>query len=173
MGARNWLAVGAITQEPHLIASPLEVGITELSDVPQARPLVGHAIESTVVRYTSDAAVAGKFVKAGTQIAAGVPFMIGEPSDTKTFRIGLFGIDKLKDPAATVGHLRRAMEAAVPTEPEKVAATKEPRDKARATTRTRANCCHPVNVTEDSNTRGRVHRSIATSMRMCVSVWKQ
>ena len=48
-----------------------------------------------------------------------------------------------------------------------------PRDKARATTRTRANCCHPVNVTEDSNTRGRVHRSIATSMRMCVSVWKQ
>ena len=62
----------------------------------------------------ADAAIAGKFVQAGTQIAAGVPFMIGEPSDTKTFRIGLFGLDKLKDPEKTADTLRSSLEKAVP-----------------------------------------------------------
>ena len=47
--------------------------------------------------------------------------MIGEPKGTQTFRIGLFGIDKLKDPAVTVGNLRKAMEVAVPNQPMKVA----------------------------------------------------
>ena len=58
--------------------------------------------------------VAGKFIQAGTQIAAGVPFMIGEPADTKTFRIGLFGLDKLKDTDKTVKTLRDSLEKAVP-----------------------------------------------------------
>ena len=63
---------------------------------------------------SSPAQVAGKFIQAGTQIAAGVPFMIGEPADTKTFRIGLFGLDKLKDTDKTVKTLRDSLEKAVP-----------------------------------------------------------
>jgi len=74
----------------------------------------GFQAPGVVVVHTADAAVAGKFVKAGTQIAAGVPFMIGEPSDTKTFRIGLFGLDKIKDPMKTASLLRNAMDFAVP-----------------------------------------------------------
>lgn len=83
----------------------------------------GFEAPGVVVVHSDDAAVAGKFASAGTQIAAGVPFMIGEPEGTKTFRIGLFGLDKLKDPATTLSHLRRAMDVAVPTPPEAVEAS--------------------------------------------------
>lgn len=37
------------------------------------------------------------FAAAGMQIAAGVPLQVGETEGFKTFRIGLFGLDKLKD----------------------------------------------------------------------------
>jgi len=67
-----------------------------------------------IVVHTDDAGVAGKFIRAGTQIAAGVPFMIGEPKSTQTFRIGLFGLDKLKDPERTAQALRASLDAAVP-----------------------------------------------------------
>ena len=40
--------------------------------------------------------------------------MIGEPEGTTTFRIGLFGLDKLRDPAVTTDNLKRAMEVALP-----------------------------------------------------------
>ena len=76
----------------------------------------GFEAPGVVVVHTNDSAVAGKFIKAGTQIAAGVPFMIGEPSDTKTFRIGLFGIDKIVNPTKTAGILRSALDQAVPEE---------------------------------------------------------
>ena len=75
----------------------------------------GYQAPGVVVVHHDDPAVAGKFIKAGTQIAAGVPFMIGEPEETKTFRIGLFGLDKLKDPAKTTGLLERSLEQAVPS----------------------------------------------------------
>ena len=75
----------------------------------------GFEAPGVVVVHHDDAGVAGKFAAADTQIAAGVPFMIGEAEGTKTFRIGLFGLDKLKDPTVTVGHLRRALEQAVPS----------------------------------------------------------
>jgi len=76
----------------------------------------GFEAPGVVVVHTPDAAVAGKFIKAGTQIAAGVPFMVGEPSDTKTFRIGLFGLDKLKDTTKTAYTLRTSLDQAVPDE---------------------------------------------------------
>ena len=69
---------------------------------------------SPLTTTSSPLQVAGKFIQAGTQIAAGVPFMIGEPADTKTFRIGLFGLDKLKDTDKTVKTLRDSLEKAVP-----------------------------------------------------------
>ncbi|KAL3913555.1 MAG: hypothetical protein SGPRY_007941 [Prymnesium sp.] len=48
----------------------------------------GFEAPGVVVVHHDDAGVAAKFIAAGTQIAAGVPFMIGEPEGTKTFRIG-------------------------------------------------------------------------------------
>jgi len=73
----------------------------------------GFQAPGVVVVHTSDAGVAGKFIQGGTQIAAGVPFMIGEPADTKTFRIGLFGLDKLKDPVKTASVFQTSLDAAV------------------------------------------------------------
>lgn len=50
------------------------------------------------------------FAAAGMQIAAGVPLEIGEPADYKTFRIGLFGLDKLADVDAAVNRFEKALE---------------------------------------------------------------
>jgi len=74
----------------------------------------GFEAPGVVVVHHDDAGVAAKFLGAGTQIAAGVPFMIGEPEGTRTFRIGLFGLDKLKDPTLTTNNLRKALDVAVP-----------------------------------------------------------
>ena len=44
----------------------------------------------------------------GMQIAAGVPLKCNEGDDYQTFRLGLFGLDKLKDVDAAVGRLEAA-----------------------------------------------------------------
>ena len=51
------------------------------------------------------------FAKAGFQIAAGVPLMVGEGAEFRTFRLGLFGLDKLKDVEGTLARLERALTA--------------------------------------------------------------
>ncbi|ELA09580.1 Serine-pyruvate aminotransferase/ aspartate aminotransferase-like protein [Moraxella macacae 0408225] len=51
------------------------------------------------------------FLQQGVQIASGVPLKVGEPDDFKTFRVGLFGLDKLKDVDATVARLKTALQA--------------------------------------------------------------
>jgi aspartate aminotransferase-like enzyme len=73
----------------------------------------GFQAPGVVVSYTSDPEVqnGAKFRAEGLQIAAGVPLQVGEGPDFKTFRLGLFGLDKLKDVDATVARLRRAVEA--------------------------------------------------------------
>lgn len=81
----------------------------------------GFESPGVVVVHTDDPQVAAKFAQTGTQISAGVPFMIGEPETTKTFRIGLFGLDKLREPTTTANNLRKAMDIVVPT-PEAVSA---------------------------------------------------
>ncbi|MEO0380684.1 MAG: alanine--glyoxylate aminotransferase family protein, partial [Pseudomonadota bacterium] len=43
-------------------------------------------------------------------IAAGVPLQCDEPADFRTFRIGLFGLDKLYDVDATVARLGRVVD---------------------------------------------------------------
>lgn len=50
------------------------------------------------------------FKKHHVQIAAGVPFEIDEPAGTQTFRIGLFGLDKLKNVDETVRTLETALD---------------------------------------------------------------
>lgn len=51
-----------------------------------------------------------KFKEVGMQIAAGVPWRIGEPDNLNTFRIGLFGIDKLTNVDKTVNTLENAID---------------------------------------------------------------
>lgn len=73
----------------------------------------GFGAPGVVVSYTDDAGVqnGSKFAAQGTQIAAGVPLQCDEPDDFRTFRIGLFGLDKLYDTEATVAALRVALDA--------------------------------------------------------------
>ena len=67
----------------------------------------GFEAPGVVVSYTDDPDIQNgkKFVRHGMQIAAGVPLMIDEPEGFSTFRLGLFGLDKLADTAAAVGKL--------------------------------------------------------------------
>lgn len=51
-----------------------------------------------------------RFHSHGMQIAAGVPWRIDEPEGLKTFRIGLFGIDKLTDVEGTIGKLEKGID---------------------------------------------------------------
>lgn len=73
----------------------------------------GFGAPGVVVAYTDrDDVKSGKaFADQGVQIAAGVPLMVGEGEDYKSFRIGLFGIDKLMDVDASVARLEKAMDA--------------------------------------------------------------
>lgn len=73
----------------------------------------GFKAPGVVVSYTDDPTVqtGAKFREQGLQIAAGVPLQVGEGPEFRTFRIGLFGLDKLKDVEGTVARLSRAVEA--------------------------------------------------------------
>ena len=68
----------------------------------------GFGAPGVVVSYTSDPDVQNgkKFLALGTQIAAGVPLQCDEPADFRTFRLGLFGLDKLYDVDATIARLK-------------------------------------------------------------------
>lgn len=71
----------------------------------------GFQSPGVVVVHTDDKGVLNKFLNAGTQIAAGVPFKIGESPQTQTFRIGLFGLDKLMNVDRTVSNFEIALDA--------------------------------------------------------------
>jgi aspartate aminotransferase-like enzyme len=72
----------------------------------------GFEAPSVVVSYTTDPDIQNgkKFVAQGLQVAAGVPLECGEPPDFKTFRVGLFGLDKLRNIERTVGTLKAALD---------------------------------------------------------------
>ena len=73
----------------------------------------GFQAPGVVVSYTDDAEVqnGAKFRAQGLQIAAGVPLQVGEGAAFRTFRLGLFGLDKLADVPATLARLEKAVEA--------------------------------------------------------------
>ena len=52
-----------------------------------------------------------KFKELGMQIAAGVPLMCDEPKSFQTFRIGLFGLDKLYNVDRTIDKLEKAFDS--------------------------------------------------------------
>lgn len=72
----------------------------------------GFQAPGVVVSYTDDPEVqAGrKFLAEGMQIAAGVPLQVGEGEGFRTFRVGLFGLDKLGDIPGTLARLERVVD---------------------------------------------------------------
>jgi aspartate aminotransferase-like enzyme len=72
----------------------------------------GFEAPGVVVAYTDDADIssAKKFSALGLQAAAGVPLACDEPADFRSFRVGLFGLDKLQDLAGTVQRLQAVVE---------------------------------------------------------------
>ena len=72
----------------------------------------GFQAPGVVVSYTHDAEIhnSKKFLSLGLQTAAGVPLQCDEPKDFMTFRIGLFGLEKLHNPARSVQHLSQALD---------------------------------------------------------------
>ena len=73
----------------------------------------GFGAPGVVVSYTTDPDIQnGKiFAANGMQIAAGVPLQCDEPADFRTFRLGLFGLDKLYDVEGTIARLKRVLDA--------------------------------------------------------------
>ncbi|MCC2597241.1 aminotransferase class V-fold PLP-dependent enzyme [Pusillimonas sp. MFBS29] len=73
----------------------------------------GYTAPGVVVSYTADDGIHStkKFAAVGLQAAAGVPLQCDEPSDFKTFRLGLFGLDKLHNVERTVARLEQALDA--------------------------------------------------------------
>ncbi|WP_422845024.1 aminotransferase class V-fold PLP-dependent enzyme [Acidovorax sp. M2(2025)] len=72
----------------------------------------GWKAPGVVVSYTTDPGIQNgkKFLDVGLQTAAGVPLQCDEGADFKTFRIGLFGLEKWHNVDRTVGHLVKALD---------------------------------------------------------------
>lgn len=72
----------------------------------------GFKAPCVVVSYTTDPDIQSgkKFMAQGMQIAAGVPLQVDEPADFRTFRIGLFGLDKLQNVERTVASFKAALD---------------------------------------------------------------
>jgi aspartate aminotransferase-like enzyme len=72
----------------------------------------GFQAAGVVVSYTEDPDIqtGKKFIAVGLQTAAGVPLQCDERPDFRTFRIGLFGLEKLTHVDRTVAHLEKAMD---------------------------------------------------------------
>jgi len=70
----------------------------------------GYEAPGVNVWYTQSPDMFQKFKAEGFQVAAGVPFMIGEPPGNFTFRIGLFGLDKLTNKERCVKTLEGALD---------------------------------------------------------------
>jgi aspartate aminotransferase-like enzyme len=71
----------------------------------------GFEAPGVVVSYTDDKEIQSgrKFIAQGLQTAAGVPLQCDEPADFMTFRVGLFGLDKLANVTRTVQHVEDAL----------------------------------------------------------------
>ncbi len=73
----------------------------------------GFKAPGVVVSYTTDPEIQSgrKFLAVGLQTAAGVPLMCDEPAEFRSFRIGLFGLEKLHNPERTVDNFTKALNA--------------------------------------------------------------
>jgi len=94
----------------------IELG-TKVRELLESRGIVsvaanGFKAPGVVVSYTSDPDIQSskKFLALGLQTAAGVPLQCDEPADFMTFRIGLFGLEKLHHIDRSLGHLASALD---------------------------------------------------------------
>lgn len=76
----------------------------------------GFQAPGVIVSYTDDPEIQNgkKFAAQGLQIAAGVPLQCDEGADYRSFRLGLFGLDKLKDVPASLARLTEAFDTVLP-----------------------------------------------------------
>ena len=72
----------------------------------------GFGAPGVVVSYTDDPDIqnGSKFAAEGMQIAAGVPLQCNEPEGFRTFRLGLFGLDKLYDVDGSLRRLKAVLD---------------------------------------------------------------
>ena len=71
----------------------------------------GYKSPTVIVNYTNDEEMktGKKFANFGVQIAAGMPLELGESNDFMSFRIGLFGLDKLMNIDRTVENFKAVL----------------------------------------------------------------
>lgn len=76
----------------------------------------GFESPGVVVGYTDDPEIQNgkRFAALGLQIAAGVPLVVDEGPEYRSFRLGLFGLDKLKDVPASLARLETAFDRVWP-----------------------------------------------------------
>ena len=84
----------------------------------------GFEAPGVVVSYTTDPEIQSskKFLAEGLQTAAGVPLQCDEPADFRTFRLGLFGLEKWHNVQRTLQQLRTVLDKVAPAQAEKLAA---------------------------------------------------
>jgi len=111
-----------VMQEAHdygfdrLMQEQLELGrqVRELFERRGIRSVAapGFQAPGVVVSYTDDPEIQNgkKFLAQGLQTAAGVPLQCDEPADFRSFRVGLFGFDKLHQPGRCVAQLAAALD---------------------------------------------------------------
>jgi aspartate aminotransferase-like enzyme len=75
----------------------------------------GFGAPGVVVSYTDDPDIqnGSKFAAEGMQIAAGVPLQCNEPEGFRTFRLGLFGLDKLYDVDGSLNRLKTVLDKVI------------------------------------------------------------
>jgi aspartate aminotransferase-like enzyme len=99
-----------------VMAEQLELGrkVRELLESRGYKSVAARGFQApgVVVSYTTDPLIqnGAKFSPLGLQIAAGVPLQCDEPADYRSFRIGLFGLDKLHHIDRTVAYLAEAVD---------------------------------------------------------------
>ena len=95
-------------------------GVRDVLALRGFRSVAAPGFEATgvvVSHTTSEALHSGRaFAAEGLQIAAGVPLQIGEPEGFRTFRLGLFGLDKLLDVDGTVSRFESALDRVMAAE---------------------------------------------------------
>merc|ERR1719502_2330403 len=119
----KWIAVmEAYEQGGHMYHATMPTdSIMRFRDIQQESKAYGFDAPGVVVSYTSDQEMktGAKFASLGMQIAAGVPLMLDEfttsSPDFRTFRLGLFGIDKLQKIPDTVARLDAVMSTLTPS----------------------------------------------------------
>lgn len=115
MNATLEAGVDAVYQRQEELGQKVRALLTEFGFKSVAAE--GYEAPGVVVVHTTEPSLhnTSAFREQGLQIAAGVPLMCDESDQFCTFRLGLFGLDKLNDVDGTVAQLRRALEAILPS----------------------------------------------------------